>query len=1207
MSNFIVLFVLIATTFSFSQNPVVYSDDFESMSLDDILLFYEDVSGDLSVNDFLSSSKYKFYPLDGYKNLGFSQSAFWVQFRIQNKKKDFMHPVLILRANYPETYYIDFYQISEEGQIVDSSFTGTMRPVESRARPDENIAFFVIIPPNQTHTIYLRIESETPIMLDFSILVMDQYLKISYMKTLVIGLFIGILLLSIGYYSTLYIRIKDLSFLYLVLAGIALLFNFLASSQFAYIHLWPNYTYWNKTSVPLFDGLMVLLFIKFISEFLELKKHLSGWYRILNLVFILLIVLTCLVLFVNLYIISQLINVTIALTLILILPVSYLSFRSGYKPAKFFFSGLVLISPFGIYHLIIEFGLLPANNIGQYGYIVASIFLIWFFSLAVSERINLIKSDKEKVEDELHKSEKQLSLVIKGANLGTWDWDINTNKIICNEQCFEMLGMKNNEIDINLKIWKNLIHQDEKEKVLTLLHSHVKGKIPSYEAEYRIKRKSGKWIWVVARGKVIEFDNKGKPLHAAGTIQDITDRKRAEITQQVILNITNSVSTSKNMHEFYKTIHIELNKLVEAKNFQVALYDEKNDVILLPYRMDQFDKYEMIPAHKTCSAYVLKKKKAVLLRQADVQKLVSEGEIEIYGTPSKIWLGVPLQVDGKIIGLIFIQSYENENAYDEKDLALMEFVSEQIAFSIARKQSEEQIRILTRSVEQSPASIIITDLEGNIEYVNPKFTEVTGYTFDDVKGKNPSILKSDENPKELHKQLWNTISSGSEWKGEFRNKKKNGDLFWERAYIAPIKNEQGQITHYLAVKEDVTERKHTQDEMNKARNYINNILNSMPSIVIGINQECKVTHWNEEAEKMTGLDKEAATGHSLETVFPRMRTEMENIKKSIQSRQVIKNSKLMDKTENRTQYSDLTVYPLISNGIEGAVIRVDDVTERVRMEEMMIQSEKMLSVGGLAAGMAHEINNPLAGILQNTQVILNRLTSKMKANETTAKECGTTFEIIQTFMEKRKIIEMLEAINITGNRASKIVENMLSFSRKSESKLAPHDVIKILDDTVELAASDYDLKKKYDFRKIKIQKEYEPNIPAINCERSNMQQVFLNILRNGAQVMAENKEKYQKLERKEKEPCFIFRVSRKEDMVKIEIEDNGPGMDDETRRRVFEPFFTTKEVNEGTGLGLSVAYFIITEQHQGSMMVESILGKGTTFKIQLPVNWQTGE
>lgn len=136
-----------------------------------------------------------------------------------------------------------------------------------------------------------------------------------------------------------------------------------------------------------------------------------------------------------------------------------------------------------------------------------------------------------------------------------------------------------------------------------------------------------------------------------------------------------------------------------------------------------------------------------------------------------------------------------------------------------RKQKDEQIRKLSRAVEQSPATVVITDLNGDIEYVNPKFCETTGYSVEEAMSKNPRILKSGEKPSEEYKELWKTITSGKEWRGEFHNKRKNGELYWEFASISPIRNENGMITHYLAIKEEITERKKAEDELkeNEAR------------------------------------------------------------------------------------------------------------------------------------------------------------------------------------------------------------------------------------------------------------------------------------------------------------------------------------------------------------------------------------------------------
>lgn len=189
---------------------------------------------------------------------------------------------------------------------------------------------------------------------------------------------------------------------------------------------------------------------------------------------------------------------------------------------------------------------------------------------------------------------------------------------------------------------------------------------------------------------------------------------------------------------------------------------------------------------------------------------------------------------------------------------------------------------------------------------------------------------------------------------------------------------------------------------------------------------------------------------------------------------------------------------------------------------------------------------------------------------------------------------MIDAVIESGTRAVRIVDNMLSFSRRSGSSLKRHSLPELLDKTVELASNDYDLKKKYDFRQIEIRREYEKGLPQITCEGSQLQQVFLNILKNGAQAMASHIPSG-------KPPLLTLRIRRNRGHLDIEIEDNGPGMDDATRKRAFEPFFTTKRVGVGTGLGLSVSYFIITENHNGSMTVDSKPGKGARFTITLPL------
>ncbi len=389
-------------------------------------------------------------------------------------------------------------------------------------------------------------------------------------------------------------------------------------------------------------------------------------------------------------------------------------------------------------------------------------------------------------------------------------------------------------------------------------------------------------------------------------------------------------------------------------------------------------------------------------------------------------------------------------------------------------------------------------------------------------------------------------------------------------------------------------------EIEHLRNLLANIINSMPSVLIGVDRDSRVIQWNQQAEEFTGITADAAEGKKLQDLLPEYAQELKRLDGTIRTRTPFSHHKRIRREANSVRYEDVTIYPLVANGVDGAVIRIDDVTDKTRLEEMMIQSEKMVSVGGLAAGMAHEINNPLAGIIQNAVVVKNRLTTDIEANRTAAHQAGTNLDAIHSFVAHRNIDDMLHNVVESGKRASRIVQNMLSFARKSSFQKSDADMGELLDTTVELAKSDYNLRKEYDFRNIRIVKEYQPGVPRVPCEITKVQQVLLNIMRNGAEAMCDRE--FRERQGRDYAPQLTLRVFGVEDRVQIEIEDNGPGIPADERTHIFEPFYTTKEVGKGTGLGLSVSYFIITEDHGGTMEVESELEKGSCFAIGLPVS-----
>ncbi|MCP3901123.1 MAG: PAS domain S-box protein, partial [Desulfobacteraceae bacterium] len=265
---------------------------------------------------------------------------------------------------------------------------------------------------------------------------------------------------------------------------------------------------------------------------------------------------------------------------------------------------------------------------------------------------------------------------------------------------------------------------------------------------------------------------------------------------------------------------------------------------------------------------------------------------------------------------------------------------------------------------------------------------------------------------------------------------------------------------------DVSEYKKTQEEIAKLRNFLRSIIDSMPSFIAGVNTKGMVTAWNTEAEKLTGVLAKDAMEKPLETILSNIGIKIPNIKEAVSSGVIKKFQKVPVLKNGKEYFFDISIYPL-AQGFEGAAIRADDITEKILLEEMLIQSEKMLSVGGLAAGMAHEINNPLAGVLQNLQVIEYRFKPDKEKNLEAAKDSGVSMTAMQKYLEKREIFSLMDSIFNSGSRAATIVRDMLSFARKSESSFIKNDLQIIMDTTIELAEKEYDLKKKFDFKAIK--------------------------------------------------------------------------------------------------------------------------------------------
>ena len=393
---------------------------------------------------------------------------------------------------------------------------------------------------------------------------------------------------------------------------------------------------------------------------------------------------------------------------------------------------------------------------------------------------------------------------------------------------------------------------------------------------------------------------------------------------------------------------------------------------------------------------------------------------------------------------------------------------------------------------------------------------------------------------------------------------------------------------------EVQVRSKIEKKLTGFQNYLNSIIDSMPSALIALDEQLYVTQWNQEASALSGTRLDEALNQPIFLAFQPLKPFLPQIKATVEQHTVERIERVTWIKDDEPKHYALTFYPLMGGAGRGVVIRIDDITQRLSLEEMMVQSEKMLSVGGLAAGMAHEINNPLGAILHNVQNIRRRLSPELPKNLEHAEQVGIELDTVNRYLQSREVPHLLDGIQQAGARAAKIVTHMLSFSRLSNRQMAPCDLPALIDQAVEIAGNDFDLTVGFDFKGQAIIRQFDPQLGPVPGTANELEQVLLNLLKNAAQAIHQREN--------DSEPGrIILRTRLNPPWAEIQVEDNGIGMSENVRKRTFEPFFTTKEIGQGTGLGLSVSYFIITNNHKGQMEVHSTPGQGTCFTLRLPL------
>lgn len=797
------------------------------------------------------------------------------------------------------------------------------------------------------------------------------------------------------------------------------------------------------------------------------------------------------------------------------------------------------------------------------------------------ECITLVGDDitrRRRMESAIAKSNSQLQDLVDNTSDLIQLVAIDGKFIFVNKAWREVLGYGLDEI-ASMRM-EDILHPQHKEEALDQLKRIEQGIAnPSFEAVFM--NRDGKKVFVA--GSVnCRFDN-GKPTAFRCILNDFTEKIRAEKAQSLYYSIANWTVNTQNLEEFYQGIHEELGKIIDVRNFFIALYDPSKSFIYFPYYVDQYFKgnvrFTKRKLGNGLTEYAIASNKPLFLSDKDIEKLAKTNSLYLYGVTPKVLLCVPLRIGDRVTGIIGVKSYDDPNMFDTRDLELLEFISGQVAMAIARKQSEEELsKYLARlNAIFDSSSHLIWSVNKSLQLTS--FNRNYADLIHNQLGVRPSLQSSAEkfgwrmvgnsNRRTLETKYRQALRGEPQY-FEFKIDRKDAGEMWLEFYLNPIHYADGVIEEVSGIARDITRRKEAELSLRHSEELFRGIFENLQDIYCRINRLGEITMISQSVLKRLGYLPEEVIGHKITEFFPdkkRIHSALIRLRKTKSLRNFEITMYRKDGTERQFMINMLMFTNDKGKPTEVAVL-ARDITELKRNELELLKSkehaERSLKVKeGFLANMSHEIRTPMNGVIGMIDLLGETpLNTEQKDYVLTIKRSSETLlNILNDILDLSKIeagkMELHEAPIAVEELLLKLV-SLFGQTAKSKGNTLTYHI--------------------------------GPDIPKfIIADQTRLLQIMSNLTSNALKFTENGSVK------------VVLTLVKKEGLfhkIKVEVEDSGIGISATDKQILFTSFTqldnSSRKSFGGTGLGLAISKQLCALMN-GEIGVESTLGEGSTF------------